>query len=875
MRSELLPHMSDCLRGLAVSPSWLINARPCSPRVLFIFEKNNVDKLNNLSERDIKTRKIPPIKKLQHSIEDQIYRILRKSRIITNISNNSLFAIPANQEFVYIQNAAWQSSSDFYLSHLTTATTQADDANANAKGKGYQANRRGTESRPRAQSSSSQAKVNVNHEPGSLQAFLWQHIELAHSKGFDDNVGRNPLPAHFELPKASTWLEVCQRMYDFFMVNQDGQARQYFNTLRSLLEIDSRFSESRCSKVLPQAERAYQDGLPAHYTEQYHLDKLSEACEVFKQHARGPAQEKYLAQLETHCEKHWHQGRQMCEQRSCTGSPCIKQLHDIVERVDSQLPTMPHSSQISMKSACNCGRTQTDRDDPFCHKEANYTFYELASAGCCNKLPEKITLPVFQPSSTEFHACRLPGTTPPKLTVVGRLKETTKLPELAHTMSGLSLALSLGNTDSGNTGTDIYHQQDHLSQSDNSNSQHRHLGQSDQDDSESEGSHSLDSRNEDQSERSTQDSADQSDQSSQEEDDHSDLSSDEMSNQLEKASPATAHLDKTINESVESLKKSTEESTEQPVKQTDESGNRLKHTSGDATSVSNSKDDVSDVPAGGSDVRPPGTVAADDSAIVTAGHMTMLVQQHSTTEYLPEMVHTDSPLGLLPEFPSWSIVSLGKYNTYSSQTGLDQPGFLHGSNFLLPWDIAVRGGSVDKSKWPLVSEATGKKLPKYRKGHRDQGEVTVRIYLGNEYECPRGHRFFCSGPEKMLKVPPSGPFKENAHRLVNLDMPLYYPCHCRSTSGYFAQLMRCYISLPAGPLEIQLNPRVVPAAPPCPVYFPGNQGPISLHGGELWVLRLPYVYMGEDGPLLPPSDPAQLHHCKIMKGLYNFVQVQV
>ena len=34
----------------------------------------------------------------------------------------------------------------------------------------------------------------------------------------------------------------------------------------------------------------------------------------------------------------------------------------------------------------------------------------------------------------------------------------------------------------------------------------------------------------------------------------------------------------------------------------------------------------------------------------------------------------------------------------------------------------------------------------------DTTEVNLRIYLGDEYECPRGHRFFCSGPEKIIKV---------------------------------------------------------------------------------------------------------------------------
>lgn len=36
-----------------------------------------------------------------------------------------------------------------------------------------------------------------------------------------------------------------------------------------------------------------------------------------------------------------------------------------------------------------------------------------------------------------------------------------------------------------------------------------------------------------------------------------------------------------------------------------------------------------------------------------------VVRQASTTEYLPGMVHLFSPVGLLPQFPSWSLVCIG------------------------------------------------------------------------------------------------------------------------------------------------------------------------------------------------------------------------
>lgn len=63
-------------------------------------------------------------------------------------------------------------------------------------------------------------------------------------------------------------------------------------------------------------------------------------------------------------------------------------------------------------------------------------------------------------------------------------------------------------------------------------------------------------------------------------------------------------------------------------------------------------------------------------------------RQPSTTEYLSGMLHTLSPGGLLPQFPSWSLVCVGHSSVYSHNLGLPehaQSGFLSGANFLLPW----------------------------------------------------------------------------------------------------------------------------------------------------------------------------------------------
>ena len=70
---------------------------------------------------------------------------------------------------------------------------------------------------------------------------------------------------------------------------------------------------------------------------------------------------------------------------------------------------------------------------------------------------------------------------------------------------------------------------------------------------------------------------------------------------------------------------------------------------------------------------------------------TSSMQDISTTEYLPCMLHVNSPIGILPRYSSWSLVCLGPSSLYSHNAGLsDQPGFLTGSAFLLPWDVTVR-----------------------------------------------------------------------------------------------------------------------------------------------------------------------------------------
>lgn len=47
-----------------------------------------------------------------------------------------------------------------------------------------------------------------------------------------------------------------------------------FTDLKSTIEIEQRFSDSRCLKVLQFADKAYRENLPEHYTEGVHHEQV-------------------------------------------------------------------------------------------------------------------------------------------------------------------------------------------------------------------------------------------------------------------------------------------------------------------------------------------------------------------------------------------------------------------------------------------------------------------------------------------------------------------------------------------------------------------------------------------------------------------------
>ncbi len=593
-RQKLQPIITEMLQSFPSLPTdWTQSGRLCSPRALFVFEsygENQFIKKENLTN-------------CERQLEDQIYRILRKSRVITNISSNSLFAVSTHNDFVYISNKdpTIRDSSRYLLERLIKYCNIENKNNSDNEEEG-------------------------ESDSHSFYSFLWTHIGTALSKGFDDNIGRHAAPPIFELPTVKEFFQVVLKLKEIFFAKnaENNSLKAIFNSLHTSLDIDTRFSEARCAKVLPIAMSIYQDNLTPHYTRDFHERKLAHALQHFTLQARGPALYDYGQQLKVECDNYWKNGRQMCEVLSLTGNHCINPIHKLKQEDDSDesndsdneseqtLPSMRHISAAKITSACDCGRRQGNREDPFTVRSANYEFYAMMRNKCSCGHFERILFPVFEPSTDDIQ----PAITAPIARSPVNSKGGNSLLDTSLTPGDIPFE---SQPDAGFT---------NLSQ-----------------------------------QVSTEV--------------NTDLLINEMSkiNNLAKEDDTPIAVDGSDESKTDPLI----ERSEQLVKQLVEEDNENSSTSSD-----DSKCIAEDETDRENDIQL--VIRESESPYLVAFN-----NQSSTTEYLPGMLHSLSPSGLLPKYSSWSLVCLGPSSLYSHNIGLqEQPGFISGANFLLPWDVTVK-----------------------------------------------------------------------------------------------------------------------------------------------------------------------------------------
>jgi len=739
LRNKIQPAVADVLKSVPGIPKdWINHGRPCSPRVLFLFLSCPTalrgTRGSRDERRDAKPHKHPPIKRLEYSLEDQIYRILRKARIITNVAANSLFAVPSNQEFVYVETG----------SQGTTMDTQATLVNNCFSLMGAQdISDIVSDSGPFY----TQFLTEESREKRCFSNFLREHINIGFERGFSDNISKHIGHSggnQWEVPTLGVWVEVADKLFDLFteeLTSEEGQKHsEAMMTLRDDMETEIMFSELRCKKILPTAISAYTDGLPPHYTAEYHNAKLLGAMSMYSMQARGPASEKFAEVLAAECTNYWQSGRQMCEEISLTGNHCTARRHTLpgqdnmleVGNTKKILPTMQHISGVQYIAACNCGRRQANREDPFKLVDANYNFYQQLEEDCCKDL-EHVSFPEYSPAKVNL--------VPTEKIVVEVVEQKEEEEE-------------------------------------------------------------------------------------------------EEEKQTEKEDEVVVKENSDV---VPEVKIEEPSDNDENKEEKDPSPERVETPAEDEAEII--MEVLENLHIEGSAGKSPSKVAS------------LLARASSQVEFLPHMKTLSSAPGLKPEFPSWSLVMVGSSHLYSHSSGLGaQPGFMSSSKFLLPWEVPLTKLSTAElnEKWPNIMENAAKRASLRGPDEPVDNRITVKVFIGFEYECPRGHRFMVSAPEKPMKS--SSTMREAANKLVACDLPLYMACPCRITKPPVAQLTRLHVVTPKAPVWVTINPQIQPS-PGGPIFVTGWDAPHRLSINSYWVLRLPYVYSGEGGAHLPPVTP--------------------
>jgi protein SMG8 len=393
----VLKFLPKLLKNTSAGNSLGKEVRLCSPRFIFLFEKLSRP-TNDLTAHEIE-------------LEDALYTMLRSNYIITNSSNLSLFSIPKNKKFLYV-NADEKVMSDPVVDSVEFLMQYINSYNSDKE------NEVDFQHRPYRgyaiqydQDIHTKDFEDYEEKKRSFQKLLREHVDEALTgSGFDDSIAKYRGKNHFVRPSPKIWFETFKMMHKIFIENpsnasfeaKDPDYNAYLENFHKILDIDEQFFNDSCIHGYDLAMLNYSELLPHHYSKIYHENKLAAALEIFNKYARGPESESLGEKLRENCETLWLSGRQQCESVSLRGNSCV-----LVAKHASNEGTK-HSSGVVFISICNCGKSQGRREDPYTIKKANYEFYQVMKTSCsiCEKATT-IGFPTFVPSSNEFKAAEL------------------------------------------------------------------------------------------------------------------------------------------------------------------------------------------------------------------------------------------------------------------------------------------------------------------------------------------------------------------------------------------------------------------------------------------------------------------------------------
>lgn len=158
--------------------------RLCAPRFLFFFEKTG--------------RPISDIASHEIEMEDQIYEMLRTNFIITNNAQLSLFSVPKNKKFLYI-NLDEKLSSDPIVDSVDLLLRYiADEEDFQIKPyRGFS-----------CEFHNDTTTKNIDTKKSrSFSGMVQSHVDEAISHGFDDSISKYRGKSHFVKLPVAAWYE--------------------------------------------------------------------------------------------------------------------------------------------------------------------------------------------------------------------------------------------------------------------------------------------------------------------------------------------------------------------------------------------------------------------------------------------------------------------------------------------------------------------------------------------------------------------------------------------------------------------------------------------------------------------------------------------
>ncbi|TMS35561.1 hypothetical protein L596_002939 [Steinernema carpocapsae] len=801
--SEILEEYSDIPEIVAKEGRFAV------PRLLFLFDRNPLRVELGMNKRN------ELLAKMQSSIERQITSILRSYKILSSVSRSCIGCL-SDDRFVHVNSAqGWTFDA---VKDIVYQCVLGDASERDVR---------------------TEEERKLRRAGDDFDRFLTFHLDHGVGDLDDDLIFCNPT------------------MYEFL-----ATARVLYRVLIQLQLTDSTESGLWGSKTMDteyedEAFAIYKRGEKENlsgttvlraYSRAEHEMRFFDAKEFLENHYTGADITKILESLTVRCEQSWENDSRPCEVMSVTGNPCGLPIHCVPGDKKLRNSQRPHANLIRFMSCCNCGKSQALRPDPFSSREANYDFYDHISFKCCRFI-ERHLFDLFDHETASA-------------------RETPEIPEdESEDGSG-----SIDRVDFLGQGENHY---DSYDEDDEFKSEHdlRYDKLAPISDSESEEGREetkdlgvdddllQDGRYSDQDDREqpvTYSSAEEETPYREEASGSPSISTSPQSKEFGNKSNPSTQVSVQQNLSDSESDKNEEDLNPSTSKPNDEAN--LEENPEETEVVSKLKKGSyldEDQPI---TFRNPTPGATWDDSLVKNRE----IERKFRGQYLDCLPHTGAPHGLLPLFPSWACICIGSSSIYSHTYGMrDQPLMRSGSDFLLPLDVIL---PVNGRRWDaamaelnITNPATFKhkrRIIRLEDGTEQEVEK-VKLFIGFDYECVRGHRFMLESPGTVMKHHRrNGQLQGNATELLDSDLPIWMPCPCKKTPTSIAQLMRIHVVTPKAPVAISLNPKV--QALDDEDFFTLGDDPISLSLAKYYILRLPFSYVGPNGAVRPPSTNAVL-----------------